>query len=242
MFSSVGQHLRSNVVAYLALFVALTGTAYAADKIGSKDIRKGAVKSKQIGDGQIRSKDIKDQKGVRSVDVRDESLTGADVNEASLGQVPRAGTAESAGTADLADTANLALALQGFDPSQVLGSDRILYGRGPSEADEALLIEWPEAGIEVRTHDADAEDAVFNVRILNTNPAGGSTFYIVEGSSAASLAPGGNKKTGGLIGFDGLLVESKGGIGRMLRLTCFANVIAGGDDGFVQCMGVTDGR
>lgn len=232
-------------MAYLALFVALTGTAYAADKIGSKDIKKGAVKSKQIGNEQIRSKDIKDRKGVQSVDVRDESLTGADIDESSLGTVPSAGTAGSAGTADTAGIADSALSLQGFDPSEVIGSDRIIYGRAPSSADEALILEWPEAGIEVRTHDTDAvpADSVYEVRIVNTNPAGGASFYAVDpGTSSKSVVPGGSRKMGGLTGFDGFLVENRDGIGRMMRLTCFANVIQAGDDGFFQCMGVTDGR
>ena len=46
-------HLRANVVAYLALFVALGGTSYAAIKlpansVGSKQIKKGAVTSKKL--------------------------------------------------------------------------------------------------------------------------------------------------------------------------------------------------
>ena len=231
MFAGIGRHIRSNVVAYLALFVALSGTAYAADKIGSKDIRKGAVKSKQIADGKVKSRDIQNGRGVRSVDVKDGSLTGADIEESSLDSVPNAGNADSA------------LSLQGFGPSQFLGSDRILYGRQPSGADEALLIDWADAGIEVRTHDIDAGDSIFEARILNTNPAGGSYFSVVDpGSGSAPIAPGGNRKVGGLIGFDRLLVENKGDLGRMMRLSCFANVIAGGDDGFMQCMGVTAGQ
>lgn len=44
MSSRVSDHLRSNVIGYLALFVALSGSAYAANKIGTGDIKKGAVK------------------------------------------------------------------------------------------------------------------------------------------------------------------------------------------------------
>ena len=53
-------HLRSNAVAYLALVIALSGTAYAADKIGSKDIKGQAVGSKQLENGGVKSKDVKD--------------------------------------------------------------------------------------------------------------------------------------------------------------------------------------
>lgn len=236
MKSRVINHVRSNTIAYLALFVALSGTAYAADKIGPRDIKKGAVKSKQIGNDQVRSKDIKDDKGVKSADVKDGSLKGTDIDESSLGTVPRATDAETALRADQA------LSLEGFDPSELLAADRILYGRGSSEADEALLFRWPGTGVEVRTHDVDAGDAIFEIRLHNTNPPGGPSFYVVDvGSSAGLLSPGASQKHGGLIGEELLLVENNGSLGRMMRLSCFANVIAGGDDGFLQCMGVTAG-
>jgi hypothetical protein len=49
------------VVAYVALFAALaTGGAYAADKIGSRDIAKKAVKSKHIAKNAVKSKHVKD--------------------------------------------------------------------------------------------------------------------------------------------------------------------------------------
>ena len=52
----------ANVVATLALVFALgLSGAYAASKIGSKDIKKGAIKSKAIKDGTITGKDIKDR-------------------------------------------------------------------------------------------------------------------------------------------------------------------------------------
>ena len=230
MSSRISDHVRSNVVGYLALFIALGGTVYAADKVGSNDIKTGAVKSKQIGDDKVKSKDIKDEKGVTSRDVKDDSLTGEDIDESSLGTVPRAAAADSASS------------LEGFDPSNLLASDRILHGRAPSGADEALLFEWPGTGVQVRTHDTDAGDEIFEVRIVNTNPSGGSSFYIADvGHSASALTPGSSKKQGGLLGASLLLTENKGSLGRMMRLHCFANVIAGGDDGFMQCMGVTAG-
>lgn len=52
-------HLRSNAVAYLALFVALGGTsAYAASKIGSKQIKANAVQSKHIASSAVQSSEI----------------------------------------------------------------------------------------------------------------------------------------------------------------------------------------
>lgn len=231
MIRAIGRHLRNNVVAYLALFAALTGTAYAADKIGSNDIRKGAVKSKQIADGQVKSRDIQDQRGVRSIDVKDGSLRGADIDESSLGKVPRS------------IRADVASALDGFDPSQVLARDRILYGRAAADADGELLIDWQEAGMEVRTRDVGAGDAITDIRILNTNPPGGSSFYVANpGSNGGLLEPGADTKVGAFLGADRILVENKGDLGRMMRLTCFPNVLQGGDDGKVQCMAITAGQ
>lgn len=70
MASRIGRHLHANLVGYLALLVALSGSAYAANKIGSNDIKTGAVKSKQIGNDQVKSKDLKDGKAVKSKDVK----------------------------------------------------------------------------------------------------------------------------------------------------------------------------
>ena len=84
MSSRFSNHLRGNAVGYLALFVALSGTVYAADKVGSNDIKTGAVKSKQIGDDKVKSKDLKDGKAVKSLDVKDGDLTGADIADEAL--------------------------------------------------------------------------------------------------------------------------------------------------------------
>ena len=113
MPSRIGNHVRSNVVGYLALVIALSGTAYAANKVGSSDIKTGAVKSKQIGDDKVKSKDIKDEGGVKSQDVKDGSLLGEDIDEDSLGTVPRAATADAAASLD------------GFDPSTLLEGDGV---------------------------------------------------------------------------------------------------------------------
>jgi hypothetical protein len=67
MLSSLFRHVRGNVVAYLALFVALGGTAFAARPL------------------------------ITGADVQDDSLTGADILESSLGQVPSAANADSLG-------------------------------------------------------------------------------------------------------------------------------------------------
>ena len=64
----------ATVVAYLALIVALGGSAYAVSKVGSRD----------IANDSIRSKDLRDEHGVRGRDVSEESLTGREVHERTL--------------------------------------------------------------------------------------------------------------------------------------------------------------
>ncbi len=90
-------HIRSNVVGYLALFLILTsGTAYALDgrnTVFSDDIVNGEVKTADIGNGQVRSTDVADDTtgfALTGADVANGSLTGLDVKESTLGQVPSA--------------------------------------------------------------------------------------------------------------------------------------------------------
>jgi hypothetical protein len=72
-------HLRRNVVAYLALIVALsTGTAYAAG------LANGSVTTKKLAPNSVTSPKIKNG-GVTGSDVKDGALTGADVAAGSLG-------------------------------------------------------------------------------------------------------------------------------------------------------------
>jgi len=71
----------ANVTATLALIIAAGGgTAYAAGTIGSEE----------VVDGSLKSIDLKDGTGVRSADVAFDSLTGADINEDMLAEVPSA--------------------------------------------------------------------------------------------------------------------------------------------------------
>lgn len=71
------------VVACLALAVALSGTAYAAVKVGAKDIKRDAVRSKHIKAGAVRGPDVLDG-SLTGADVGDGSLTGSDVLDGSL--------------------------------------------------------------------------------------------------------------------------------------------------------------
>jgi hypothetical protein len=85
------KHLRRNLIAYVALFCALTAGAYAAglkkNSVGSKQIKSGAVKTDEIADGAV---------------------TGAKIAKGTLGQVPNAAQADSAASAQNAENAQTA--------------------------------------------------------------------------------------------------------------------------------------
>jgi hypothetical protein len=71
--SRIVKHFKSSIVGYIALFMVLSGTAYAANTVFSADIVDGEVKSVDVADN-----------GLTSVDVATNSLTGADVTDNSL--------------------------------------------------------------------------------------------------------------------------------------------------------------
>ena len=103
MLGRTTHHMRHNVVAYLALFLALSGSAMAARPM-------------------ITGEEVQDE-SLTSADVRNDSLTGDDILESSLGKVSSATTAGSATTAADADK------LDGKDSTAFLQS--VEFARGP---------------------------------------------------------------------------------------------------------------
>ncbi len=106
-------HVRSNVVAYAALFFALTAPATAS-------IINGAL----IQNGSVTGADVKNE-SLTGADVLNDSLKGDDVHEASLGKVPYAGTADFAPLAIQAEDAQYAEnadRLDGEDSTEFLGA------------------------------------------------------------------------------------------------------------------------
>ncbi len=96
MSAGIRQHIRSNIVGYMALFVALSGTAYAIDgplpgqnQVGSQDIINDEVLAADIGPDAVRTpmvlndtllgEDIAEG-AISSSEVLDESLVGDDID------------------------------------------------------------------------------------------------------------------------------------------------------------------
>ena len=78
MIRKVVAHLRAQWMGALALVLVLAGgTAYAANTVGSADVI----------DNSLGSVDLRNNAAVQSADVRNDTLTGADIVEGSLGTV-----------------------------------------------------------------------------------------------------------------------------------------------------------
>jgi hypothetical protein len=110
------------VIAGIALFVALGGSVYAAKKaridgraIRAKSIPGNRLKPRSIGADRLRP-------GVLRKAMASGPLTGADINELTLGQVPSAAHADSADTAQSAVDAQTALnAVNAIDARTING-------------------------------------------------------------------------------------------------------------------------
>ena len=87
MGNGVSNHIRSNIVGYVALFVALSASAYAlpgSNTVNSGDIVNNQVRSADIGDGQVATADLANG-SVNSAKVANNSLTGADIGNGRIG-------------------------------------------------------------------------------------------------------------------------------------------------------------
>ena len=100
------------IVALAALFVALGGSSYAAIKVGSGNIKRGAVGTRAVANNSIRSADVRNG-DLTGRDVKNDSLTNSDIDNAGL-RAKSADTAKAADSATTATTATNANALGGI--------------------------------------------------------------------------------------------------------------------------------
>src|SRR4051812_43848497 len=90
----------ANVVATLALFLAIGGVGYAATKLP-----KNSVGSKQLKKNSVRTAKIKNE-AITTAKIAGDAVTGGKLNESSLGQVPSAASAAHADSAANAGAVN----------------------------------------------------------------------------------------------------------------------------------------
>jgi hypothetical protein len=106
----------SNIVACLALFVALGGAAYA----GGARLPKNSVGPKQLKKNSVGSAKIKPE-AVTGAKVARDTITGQNVNEATLGQVPDAKALDGLGSSAFTRQAH-AFNTEGFSVRETGGT------------------------------------------------------------------------------------------------------------------------
>ena len=152
----------ATVVAYLALFVALGGTAIAASQIGSKDIKRDAVKSKQIDAAAVRKNELKDD-AVRGEKVQDDTLTGDDLDEATLANVDAATLGGKLPAGYLTSTT--------YTKDSTVGAGTLLASGYFSDSISCDIGDVPLSG--------GAVSVTAPSLLVNTGPVGSSTWQVV---------------------------------------------------------------
>lgn len=104
----------ANVMSSLAVFLVLGGaTAFAATKIGAKELKANSVLTGKIKKEAVTTSKIKNN-AINTAKIADKAVTGAKVDAASLGTVPNATNAAHATNADSAGTANTVKQITSF--------------------------------------------------------------------------------------------------------------------------------
>jgi len=112
-----GRLTYANVVATIALFIALGGASYAAVKlpkssVGTKQIKKNAITAAKLKKNAVATAKIKDE-AVTAAKIKKGTLTGAQINASTLGPVP---------VAEYATTATVASSLAPSEPWHEVGA------------------------------------------------------------------------------------------------------------------------
>ena len=97
-----GQLSYANVVATVALFIALGGTSYAVLRIGSDDVVNNSLRSEDVRNGTLRGRDVLNR-SLQARDLRRNGLGTGAIKESALGPVPKAADAERVGGATAQD-------------------------------------------------------------------------------------------------------------------------------------------
>ena len=175
----------SNVVAFLALFVALSAGSYAAislpaNSVGSKQIKAKAVTNKKLGNNAVSTPKIQSN-AIDSSKVKDGSLVGTDINLATLGKVPAAANADAAriSVVKQASSAGNAAPNGGFSSATATCEAGLsALGGGASVAD-------PSNEFVIDTYPSGANG--WTARVANLGGSGGGfTVYAVCGPAASN--------------------------------------------------------
>jgi hypothetical protein len=210
------------MVAFLALFVAMGGSATALkgrNGVKKDDIVRGGVGTSEAANNSLRTQDIRNRT-LLDRDHRRNGLTGASINEATLGTVPgafaatnavNAGRASTAGSADRAGSAGQADAVTGLTRlgriAMSIGEERDIARFGPfrfTATCEDLGGGSYQARIFVENVGPDDATLESNSNDEYDFDSGEEVFVATASSNAASTSgPGDGDATFGAISSDG---------------------------------------
>ena len=225
MLSSLKSRLSyANVVATLALFIALGGSSYAALRVGSGNIVNNSVRSADLRNNDIRSRDIRNRTIVGR-DILSNQIRGLQVRESDLAKVPSAANADT---------------LSGLASAEFLRSSRVTGGHSEHHGDttENLLLSWPEFGVEI--YDDGDSDSSAQVVVKNTRPAGQPSL-VVASEPGTGTVPAGEKlqlPSAPSTGFADLMVSEREDPHRTLLVQCGFFGGPGSDPDEVSCVGL----
>jgi hypothetical protein len=204
-------------VALLALFVALGGSSYAALRIGTRQIKNNSIRSVDIKNRTVRGRDIH-RRTVRRANVARRTLfginlardrvTGAEIDEPSLGTVPsanRAGFASRAGTVDKLRTVGSRKVVSSSAASQAGARQELLFSQGAFDLYLKCYITGgaTHADVFIRTR---VNGAVFDsgsTALKGTAPGGFLNTSTAEPSRTVNTISSGGTNTTGISGAAG---------------------------------------
>jgi trimeric autotransporter adhesin len=196
--SRIGQFVSRHVVAFVALFIALAGTAVAlpgSNLVGRNDLRRGAVTTRAIHSGAVTTRKIH-RGAVASGRIRDGAVTAGKLRPAAVttskladGSVTQTRLAPgSVGSAQL-DTAHIT----GFVVGD--GSVRTMAGTAPARGDVTappVLADIPGFG-QLRLVGCGAQASGFATRVEVRAAAGAGSFSVVGQAQGTSLPSDGTE-------------------------------------------------
>jgi hypothetical protein len=228
----------ANVVATMALFVALGGTSYAAITVTSKNIKNRTIKGGDIAKDTIGGTEIRESKlGTVPKALAADSATAADVSKTS-GHATSAGSADTAASATLAASAQNAQQLAGQAAGAFEKSTRTQFGKAAAApantAAETAVLTWPELGVQLTS--AAAANApggcALAVGVKNTKSTGSALAAFERGrGSIGSVAAAGKDYFCSTTGPDNVGLQFTDATGRALFVDC---IVANAE---LRCLG-----